>query len=332
MSKKRIMCPWGTTFVHLTSRAVDRDFKFEASEDKSMMRDLLRRTSDFSGVRVLTFAFMSNHFHILAAIPQKPEEIPSNEVLRRIKILYEDEALDAILQEWDRIEEEGGQEALEAYADRFRRRMYDMGEYMKTYKQRVTQRYNKIHKRDGTLWEKRYYSNLIQGDPSGLALRSIAAYIDLNPVRCGIVDDPACYKFTGYGEAMSNDKDSQNGLKELFPPIGDGSWEDFDKEYRKLLYVSEEDREMPEVAKRIGNVSHARYPLPLFLRQTIRCLTDGLILGDKDFVNRVFQAYRGHFGPKRKTGARSIPYCPDWQGQVYAARDLRKKPITILTG
>ena len=34
------------------------------------------------------------------------------------------------------------------------------------------------------------------------ALRITAAYIDLNPVRAKVVDDPKEYRWSGYGEAM----------------------------------------------------------------------------------------------------------------------------------
>jgi putative transposase len=34
------------------------------------------------------------------------------------------------------------------------------------------------------------------------ALAMIAAYIDLNAVRAGLVVDPKDYRFCGYGEAM----------------------------------------------------------------------------------------------------------------------------------
>jgi hypothetical protein len=37
---------------------------------------------------------------------------------------------------------------------------------------------------------------------SGTAARTMAAYIDLNPVRAGMVDDPADYRWSSYGEAV----------------------------------------------------------------------------------------------------------------------------------
>ncbi len=47
---------------------------------------------------------------------------------------------------------------------------------------------------------------------SGKALGTMAAYIDLNPVRAGIVADPKDYRFSGYGEAMGGGKHAREGL------------------------------------------------------------------------------------------------------------------------
>ena len=51
----------------------------------------------------------------------------------------------------------------------------------------------------GTLWEDRFHSVIVQ---SGLTSRTMAAYIDLNPVRAGMVSMPEDYKWCSYGEAM----------------------------------------------------------------------------------------------------------------------------------
>ena len=50
---------------------------------------------------------------------------------------------------------------------------------MKTLLQRFTRWFNRTHNRSGTLWEERYKSVIVE---SGIAARTMAAYIDLNPV------------------------------------------------------------------------------------------------------------------------------------------------------
>jgi hypothetical protein len=78
--------------------------------------------------------------------------------------------------------------------------MYDLSEFMKGVKQRFTQWYNREHGRTGTLWEGRFKSVLVEG---GFAARVVAAYIDLNPVRAGMVSRPEDYRWSSYGVAMS---------------------------------------------------------------------------------------------------------------------------------
>jgi len=65
--------------------------------------------------------------------------------------------------------------------------------------QRLGRRYvryfNKRRGRTGTLWEGRYRSTLVDSDRYLLAC---SRYIELNPVRAGIVADPAAYGWSSY--------------------------------------------------------------------------------------------------------------------------------------
>ncbi len=81
--------------------------------------------------------------------------------------------------------------------------MWDVSAFMKILKQRFTQWFNKNSKRRGTLWEDRFRSMLVEG---GAALGMMAAYIDLNSVRAGMVQDSADYRWSSYGVAMGGNK------------------------------------------------------------------------------------------------------------------------------
>ena len=74
--------------------------------------------------------------------------------------------------------------------------MGDVSEYIKTVKQRFSVWYNRNNRRYGTLWADRFKSVLVEG--KGNPLQTMAAYIDLNPVRAGLVEDPKDYRFCGY--------------------------------------------------------------------------------------------------------------------------------------
>ena len=54
---------------------------------------------------------------------------------------------------------------------------------------------NTAYRRTGALWDSRYKSSLIQAETCLLACQR---YIELNPVRAALVDDPAHYRWTSY--------------------------------------------------------------------------------------------------------------------------------------
>jgi len=60
---------------------------------------------------------------------------------------------------------------------------------------RYVQYINVSYRRTGTLWDSRYKSSLIQADTYLLACQR---YIELNPVRADMVDDPANYRWSSY--------------------------------------------------------------------------------------------------------------------------------------
>src|SRR5271167_4801325 len=64
----------GQSFYHCVSRVVDRQFIFQTAGHGSPEAErfvlLMRRLEAFSGVRVLTYSLMSNHFHLLCEVPQ----------------------------------------------------------------------------------------------------------------------------------------------------------------------------------------------------------------------------------------------------------------------
>jgi len=83
--------------------------------------------------------------------------------------------------------------------------VHDLSRLMKRLAGRQTRYVNKRHNRSGTLWEGRFKSSAISTDEYLLAC---CRYVELNPVRAGIVSDPADYRWSSYGAkigAQEND-------------------------------------------------------------------------------------------------------------------------------
>ena len=66
---------------------------------------------------------------------------------------------------------------------------------MQSLGRRYVQYFNSTYRRSGTLWEGRYKSSLVQTEQYLLACYR---YIELNPVRAGMVNDPAEYSWSSY--------------------------------------------------------------------------------------------------------------------------------------
>jgi len=74
-------------------------------------------------------------------------------------------------------------------------RVENLALLMKRVSGRQTRYVNKIEGRRGTLWEGRYKSSPIEVDAYLLAC---CRYIELNPVRAAIVDEPGKYQWSSY--------------------------------------------------------------------------------------------------------------------------------------
>jgi REP element-mobilizing transposase RayT len=292
---------------------------------------------------------MSNHFHLLLEVPPVPEGGVSDELLlKRLRALYSDAYVDGVVKELESARIEEDEEIVEEIRARFTYRMNDLSEFMKTLLQRFTRWFNREHKRRGTLWEERYKSVIVQ---SGVAARTMAAYIDLNPVRAGMVSDPADYRWSGYGEAVGggakgNGKKARLGLiltvrnPETREQIQIESWEEVSRIYRRAMglalvrksgragavlldYASKNEAEYLE-----GATEDRSYLPDLgmagMLSRRVRYFTDGAVIGSKVFVNEAFDEGRQRFTERRKDGARRMRGSgAPAAGVLWSMRDLR---------
>lgn len=305
-------------FYHCISRVVDRRFIFQEYEKEHFVA-LMRECEAFCGLQILTYCLLSNHFHILVAVPKRPNPLPSGDlILSQLRLLSGHQDPRLFAHHW-KLHREASPDQEARFLASYFARMWDVSAFMKLLKQRFTQWYNARLRRKGTLWEDRFKSVLVQGE--GQALAAMAAYIDLNPVRAGLVDDPARYRWSGYGEAMAGRRGAKEGLRRVARGLT-GVEETLSaalKVYRVFLYtegdeelesVDEEGRSLRGALKRqeVLRVLEARGRLALgaYLRCRVRYFCDGLVLGSRAYVEEIFGVYRQRFGAQRKRGARRM--------------------------
>jgi putative transposase len=303
MRKARLKIEGVSAVYHIITRVVGGQLLLD-DVAKERLRIMVRENARFSGVEVVTQCIMGNHFHILVRVPEEAS-VSDAELLRRAAGYYKKKSpyRDLLEQTFS----DFGGKLPEDLRSGLTSRMGDISFYMKELKQRFTKWFNKQHGRFGTLWSERFKSVIVEDEPS--VISTVAAYVDLNPVRAGLVTDPKDYRWCGYAEAVAGDRDARNGLARFHERK---SWSCVSSEYRKLLFVSSGvsgrsdkavlDREaIKRVVEEGGELALAEV-----LRIRIRYFSDGVALGSRDFVNGVFAEFRDRFGARRKTGARDL--------------------------
>ena len=161
---------------------------------------------------------------------------------------------------------------------------------------RYVQYINKTYRRTGTLWDSRYKSSLVQADAYLLLCQR---YIELNPVRAAMVDDPAHYRWSSY---------RANGLGQddpLLTPHTVYAGLDQDEAARRAVYRAFFRSELD--AEAIGDIRLA--------------LTQGQPLGNSRFIDDIERAT----GQRREVKARGRP-----RKTVTEAVDLQKQLALII--
>ena len=239
-----------------------------------------------------------------------------------------------------------------AIFERYTKRMHDLSLFMKGLLQRFTRWFNKENGLHGTLWEERFHSVIVE---SGLACRTMAAYIDLNPVRAGICALPEDYRWSSYGEAVGGGRGAGIARAGLVRALhghegregASRAWAQggVAKEYRRILVAEGIERvEARSDGKRkvvrrgrtregaekeleeLSDETARDLKIAKVVRCRIRYFTDGAVIGSRQFVNDAFQLNRKLFGKNRKDGARK-PRGPleDLAGEIWSLRDLQKE-------
>ena len=306
---------------HCISRTVNGEWLFDDAA-KEILRRQVWQVADYCGVQIVTYAIMSNHFHVLLNVPRQ-EPVSDAELLRRYKVLYpkptkhQPTRLAVVEAELAR----NGPEAL-AWRQRQLALMGDVSPFMKLVKQRFSIWFNKSHRRFGTLWAERFKSVLVETEER--VRQTMAAYIDLNGVRAGLVNDPKDYRFCGYAEAVAGNAAAQAGIRSV---TGGRGWDEAQAHYREVLFGTGAGPREGAATISLDDLQRViaeggRLPLPTVLRCRVRYFTDGAVLGSRAFVDVQLARYRQKTGRRERTASRALPAWTDW-GDWATLRGLR---------
>ncbi|NCD31888.1 MAG: hypothetical protein EOL87_00570 [Spartobacteria bacterium] len=296
-------------YYHCMTRIVGRQMLL-GDVEKKHMHGLIRKVEAFTGVRVLTYALMTNHIHLLLEEPDRNTGVSDAILMERMRALYTADEMREIESRWADWLQQGNKNAVDCDKQSYSSRMHDISEFMKTLKHRFSFWYNRKHGRKGTLWAERFKSVLVE---DGDALRTVAAYIEMNPVRAGLSKEPSSYPFCGFGEAVNGSREARIGITALMVKKDAAFGWDTSHDWPKLASRYFDDILM------YGKIDIESGPSIKRLLSRCRYFTDGQVLGSKSFVEEFFSENREYFGEHRTEGGRKMK--GDWDG-LYAIRDV----------
>jgi putative transposase len=273
----------GEGVYHCISRVVAREHLLDAPA-REVLRRMFWQIADYTGVQILTYAILSNHFHVLVRVPRR-SSLSDAELLRRYRVLYPKptpyqharaEVIENMLL--------ANSDEAQLWRERQQAMMGDVSAFMKLVKQRFSIWYNRHHERVGTLWCERFKSVLVE--PRGRTVEAVSVYIDLNAVRAGLVNDPKDYRFCGYAEAVGGRVRARRGLMSV---VDEPEWSKAQMAYRQVLFGSGAagragsatvDVTSQQAVVRGGGELTAAVSLGCRLRY----MTEGAVLGSRHYV------------------------------------------------
>ena len=255
--------------------------------EKDFMLNLIRLYSALYFVQILGFCIMGNHFHLL--VKMFPDhKFTDEDIKKRYVGFYGD----------DRAFSDGQIPSL-------REKLSNLSEFVREIKVGFTRYYNRRHNWRGYFGGDRFKSVIVE---KGETLINCLAYIDLNPLRAGLVDRPEEYRWNSLGyHIQTGNKDNFLSLDFGLKEFGVVDSEERMKRYRRYVYeagaldrsgkpavgvidnsILEKERKNDFELKRVQR-----------FRYRTRYFTDSGIIGTKEFVSNNYNRLKDLFMSKR---------------------------------
>ena len=253
--------------------------------EKEYLLQLIQRLSAVYFTEVLGFCLMGNHFHLL--VRMQPETVFSDDDIRtRFQHYYGTDST---------------RQLIDGQIPTLRAKWESLSDYVKEIKQGFSRWYNKRHGRRGFFWGERFKSVLVD---NGDTLINCLAYIDLNPVRAGLVERPEDYRWCSLAYHV------QTGNKSDFLSLDFGLtvFDESDAQtrlqyYRRYVYENGAQPTLkgvpldPQLVDREARKGFTLTPVDRLLYRT-RYFTDSGVIGTKAFVSRYAHLFETHFSSR----------------------------------
>ena len=278
---------------HIMSRTALDGFPLKDVE-KDFMPDLIERFSSLYFTEILGFCLMGNHFHLL--IKMFPENrFTDEDIKKRFELFYGD-----------------SRPFSKGQIPYLRKKLSSLSEFVREIKVGFARYYNRRHNRRGYFWGDRFKSVIVD---KGETLVNCLAYIDLNPLRAGLVDRPEEYRWNSLGyHVQTNNSDgflsTDFGLKEFNVKRK----KERIRRYRRYVYeagvINRPDKMQTKVIdnKVVAKERKKEFEISRIsrFRYRTRYFTDSGIIGSKEFVAENYQRFKHLFCSKHEKKPKPI--------------------------
>jgi REP-associated tyrosine transposase len=299
-------------WYHLHAQAAGKsgEYPLEDAGCKRKLIALLKHWSRAYFCQVVAFCVMGNHWHIVLHF-DAPEKLSSDELLRHARVFYPGGKGRELLESWTK-----------ADWARFAKRIFDVSEFMRNVQGEFATWYNRTFDRKGRFWADRFKSTVLEDER---AVLDCMMYVELNPVRAGLVEKPEAYQSSscflrsiGKGEWLVK-------IRELLDAPSEKKAR---ADYRYLLIwrgsVPTKDGQVriPEgLAEREAERGFSKSGAFL---QRLRYFSDGVVVGSEVFVRQQLTRLRRAGLYKRRCNP-----LPQSEGPHFSLREQRSHAVHI---
>jgi putative transposase len=205
-----------------------------------------------------------------------------------------------------------------------REKLSNLSEFIREIKVGFARYFNRQHNRRGYFWGDRFKSVIVE---KGETLINYLAYIDLNPLRAGLLDRPEEYRWNSIGyHIQTGNKDDFLSLDFGLREFGVLDAEERLNRYRRYVYEAGalERSEKPDAGVIDNSVLKKERENDFELkrikrfRYRTRYFTDSGIIGTKEFVSGNYRRFKDLFMSKRE----KIPKPVEGLDRIYSLKRL----------
>lgn len=277
----RMLAQGEPAVYHVISRTA-LDGMVIKEHEKDYLVGLIQRLSSIYFVEVLGYCIMGNHFHLVVRM-NPGEEFDDQEIVARYQRCYGSSS-----------------KLLPGQIPLLRQRWASLSEFMKVVKQSFSLYYNRLHGRRGYFWGDRFKSMMVQ---NGESLINLLGYVELNPVRAGLVKEPEAYRWCSLAfHVQTNNRGGWLSMDFGLEDFGGRSRAERLSEYRTFVREKGGIDLSEATARDLTSLDRFRY--------RSRYFSESAVIGTKSFVNNCYHRFRKPASQGRTKEATAIDGLP----------------------